>query len=222
MLASIWRVFRGGLQLVRPNVGHPYIQRAMKQSLFCTLVFSLLLVCGWAERAKECISGALQHLTRATTTRPSPTIVWPSASTRITPMPTPPRYRLRRKGDYDKAIADYSEAIRIDPQNARAYYGRAYACGKKREFDKAIADYTEAIRLDPKYADAYQTAALPTAERVITTRPSPTTQRPSTSTRNTTKPITTVATPTGTRANTTRPSPTFGGHPAQSEIRQGL
>ena len=59
------------------------------------------------------------------------------------------------KGDYDKAIADYTEAIRLDPKFATAYYGRGVAYGEKGDYDKAIADYTEAIRLDPKLAEAY-------------------------------------------------------------------
>jgi tetratricopeptide (TPR) repeat protein len=62
---------------------------------------------------------------------------------------------LREKGDFDGAIAAYTEAIRLDPQNAPVYSGRAYAHFKKGEFDQAIVAYSEAIRLDPKYAEAY-------------------------------------------------------------------
>ena len=54
-----------------------------------------------------------------------------------------------------KAIADYSEAIRLSPKYIQAYYNRGISYRKKGEFDKAIADYTEAIRLDPKEPDAY-------------------------------------------------------------------
>ena len=38
-----------------------------------------------------------------------------------------PRHRLRDKGDNDRAIADYSEAIRIDPKYASAYNDRGVA-----------------------------------------------------------------------------------------------
>ena len=58
-------------------------------------------------------------------------------------------------GDYDKAIAEYTEAIRLDPKDAVAYYNRGLAYGNKDETDKEIADCTEAIRLDPKFALAY-------------------------------------------------------------------
>jgi tetratricopeptide (TPR) repeat protein len=59
------------------------------------------------------------------------------------------------KGDSDRAIADYSEAIRIDPQDALVYLRRGLAYHNKGDYDLAIADYSEAIRIDPQYAVAY-------------------------------------------------------------------
>jgi tetratricopeptide (TPR) repeat protein len=61
----------------------------------------------------------------------------------------------KAKGDLDRAIADYSEAIRLDPKYAVAYYNRAIAYKAKGDLDRAIADYNEAIRLEPKDARAY-------------------------------------------------------------------
>ncbi|MDR0878460.1 MAG: tetratricopeptide repeat protein, partial [Treponema sp.] len=46
------------------------------------------------------------------------------------------------KGDYDTAIADFNDAIRLNPNLASAYYQRAYAYHFKEEYDQAIADYT--------------------------------------------------------------------------------
>ena len=93
---------------------------------------------------------------RATTTAPSPTTPRRSSSIRNTPL----AYNNRgnacdAKGDHDRAIADYTEAIRLDPKYACAYNNRGLAWRAKGDHDRAIADYTEAIRLDPKYAVAY-------------------------------------------------------------------
>jgi tetratricopeptide (TPR) repeat protein len=52
-------------------------------------------------------------------------------------------------GEYDKAIADYTEAIRLNPNDAHAFYNRGLARAKKNELNEAIEDYTKAIRLDP-------------------------------------------------------------------------
>ena len=59
------------------------------------------------------------------------------------------------KEDWDGAIADYDEAIRLKPDFAKAYSGRGVVKFKKQDFDAAINDYTEAIRLKPTYAEAY-------------------------------------------------------------------
>jgi lipoprotein NlpI len=59
------------------------------------------------------------------------------------------------KGDGDRALADYNEAIRLDPKYARAYNDRGVSYNVKRDYDRAIADFNAAIRLDPKYAAAY-------------------------------------------------------------------
>ncbi len=54
------------------------------------------------------------------------------------------------KGDYDRAIADYTEAIRLDPKYAHAYNNRGNAYGAKGDYDHAIADFDQVIReLDP-------------------------------------------------------------------------
>ena len=69
-------------------------------------------------------------------------------------------YAYSDKGENDRAIADHTEAIRLDPIYANAYDNRGLAYWSKDENDRAIADYTEAIRLDPKYAIAYNNRGL--------------------------------------------------------------
>ncbi len=58
-------------------------------------------------------------------------------------------------GDDDRAIADYNEAIRLDPKFAQAYSSRGLAYDHKGDLGHADPDYNEAIRLDPKFAQAY-------------------------------------------------------------------
>jgi tetratricopeptide (TPR) repeat protein len=63
--------------------------------------------------------------------------------------------RDANSGDYDKAIATFSEAMRLDPKNALAFDNRGLAYVKKGDYNRAIADYNEAIRLNPNYALAF-------------------------------------------------------------------
>jgi len=55
-------------------------------------------------------------------------------------------------GNYEQAIVECTEAIRLNPNNAYAYYrrGLAYAYGERGDYDRAIADYDQAILLKPK------------------------------------------------------------------------
>jgi tetratricopeptide (TPR) repeat protein len=59
------------------------------------------------------------------------------------------------KGEYDRAIADYTAAISINPKYSRAYIGRGVAYAEKHDYDRALADYNIAIQLDSKDAVAY-------------------------------------------------------------------
>jgi tetratricopeptide (TPR) repeat protein len=61
----------------------------------------------------------------------------------------------KNKGRNDQAIADYTAALRSDPNNASTYYNRGNAYSHKGDYDRAIADYNQAIRFDPNNADAY-------------------------------------------------------------------
>lgn len=56
--------------------------------------------------------------------------------------------------DYAGAVADYSEAIRLNPQGASAFESRGIIYAKQNDYDRAIADFSAAISVDPKDADA--------------------------------------------------------------------
>lgn len=55
----------------------------------------------------------------------------------------------RIKGDYERAISDYDDAIRLDPDYADAYYNRCIAYNRQRKFDLALPDCNQAIALGP-------------------------------------------------------------------------
>jgi tetratricopeptide (TPR) repeat protein len=55
----------------------------------------------------------------------------------------------KARSDVNGAIADYNEAIRLDPQYALAYNNRGNAYRAKGDADRAIADYNRAIAIDP-------------------------------------------------------------------------
>ena len=61
----------------------------------------------------------------------------------------------RASDDYDGKISDYSEAIRLKPDYARAYFNRGNIYDDRGDDTLAIADYSESIRLEPDDADAY-------------------------------------------------------------------
>jgi len=52
-------------------------------------------------------------------------------------------YRL--KGETERAIADYDQAIRLEPHRSITHHNRALAYQAKGDLDHAIADYSEAI-----------------------------------------------------------------------------
>lgn len=59
------------------------------------------------------------------------------------------------KWEYDLAIADFSQAIALNPGFAVAYLHRGIAYFHEGEVDLAISDYNRSITLNPGDADAY-------------------------------------------------------------------
>ena len=51
--------------------------------------------------------------------------------------------------DYDKAIADFNEALKLDPKYCRALSKRAGTNAYFQLYDEAIEDYTKLIELNP-------------------------------------------------------------------------
>ena len=61
----------------------------------------------------------------------------------------------RRKRQYDRAIADFDEAIRLDPKYSNAFKNRGDAYRDMGEYDGAIVDYNQTILLNPNDASAF-------------------------------------------------------------------
>jgi tetratricopeptide (TPR) repeat protein len=64
------------------------------------------------------------------------------------------------KKDYDSAIANYGQAIKLNPRSSFALHHRGGAYYFKKDYDRALADYSEAIRLNPKYFEAFNDRGL--------------------------------------------------------------
>ncbi len=64
------------------------------------------------------------------------------------------------KKDYDRAIAEYNQALRLDPNYVYAYNNRGLVYYNLKDYDRAIADYNQALKLDPHYTAAYNNREL--------------------------------------------------------------
>jgi tetratricopeptide (TPR) repeat protein len=53
------------------------------------------------------------------------------------------------KAEYDKALAAFTEAIRLGLRTSQVYISRGQAAAAMGQQDQALADFTEALRLDP-------------------------------------------------------------------------
>ncbi|WP_009633898.1 tetratricopeptide repeat protein [Synechocystis sp. PCC 7509] len=57
--------------------------------------------------------------------------------------------------DYQAAMQDFSLAIRLNPQNARAYYNRGCTCFLHGDYHHAVSNFTTALQLNPNNSQAY-------------------------------------------------------------------
>ena len=64
-------------------------------------------------------------------------------------------YALAKNQQFQDAVEDYTEAIKIKSNEPRIYEERAYAEMKIYAYDKALDDYAELIKLKPKEVRYY-------------------------------------------------------------------
>jgi len=62
-------------------------------------------------------------------------------------------YELKK--EFERALADHDQAIKIDPKNPAAYMNRGNTYAAQGDFEHAIADFDQAIKFNPKYAEAF-------------------------------------------------------------------
>ncbi|HEY9808625.1 MAG TPA: tetratricopeptide repeat protein [Halomicronema sp.] len=72
--------------------------------------------------------------------------------------------RKMERQDFQGAITDFNESLKIEPNNAETYYFRGLAFDLLEENDKAIEDYSSAIRISPENSSAYNNRGTVYAE----------------------------------------------------------
>ncbi|MEV0528413.1 tetratricopeptide repeat protein [Streptomyces sp. NPDC050439] len=61
---------------------------------------------------------------------------------------------LRESGAYEQALAEYDRALALEPELARAHYGKGSTRAKQGDFDAAITELDRALAVDPDYRRA--------------------------------------------------------------------
>ena len=103
---------------------------------------------------------------------PVPTALPPTATpTPVPPVPTPPPavspavehfdkgFEYFQQEKWDEAMAEFQEAIRLDPEFGEAYEGLGYSYVNKGEFEKAIEALEKYLQLEPDASDRAQVEA---------------------------------------------------------------
>jgi lipoprotein NlpI len=122
------------------------------------VAFLVLQACGtawaqWNEDAQRCSVAADPDVAVALCTRAIESGQLSRAAVALTLNNRANAYQNKR--DYDRAIADYNEALRIDPDSALVRNNRGAAYQHKGDHERALQDYDQAIRLDAASASAF-------------------------------------------------------------------
>jgi len=72
---------------------------------------------------------------------------------------------LDEKGQFDEAIREFQEAIRLKPDYVLAHNNLGVAIVRKGQIDEGISQYHEAIRLKPDYALAHNNLGIALARK---------------------------------------------------------
>jgi tetratricopeptide (TPR) repeat protein len=66
---------------------------------------------------------------------------------------------LQQQAKYDQALSRYNQALQLDPNNARALFGRAQIFLRRKAYAAALADAQQALKADPTLWQAYDLVA---------------------------------------------------------------
>lgn len=67
---------------------------------------------------------------------------------------------LTQRNDYDRALEDYSQAVRLEPNNVAALNNRGIVYTLRGEYEEAIADFNQALNLDDSFLTALNNRAV--------------------------------------------------------------
>jgi len=68
-------------------------------------------------------------------------------------------------GNYEQALSDYNEAIRVNPKHTYAYYNRGIVYINKKDYDRAIADFEFVLSLEPNHSSAQKNLDIAISEK---------------------------------------------------------
>ena len=64
-------------------------------------------------------------------------------------------YKAYNSSDYKFQIVNYTKCLRLNPDDAQAYYNRGIVYNNLGKFQLSIDDYSSAIRINPAFLEAY-------------------------------------------------------------------
>jgi serine/threonine protein kinase len=90
----------------------------------------------------------------ATPASPAPASPSPAPASAVPPAPASPA-PVGNDNDPDRDIADYTAAIRLEPDSYDLHNKRGWSYMERKRYAEAAADFTECVRLNPEYGTAY-------------------------------------------------------------------
>src|SRR5581483_6457002 len=62
---------------------------------------------------------------------------------------------FQMKKEFDKAMTDWNETVRLAPEDCRGFYLRGQCWLVQKQQDKALKDLNEVVRLQPKWPEGF-------------------------------------------------------------------